>query len=183
MNTVITGGAGYVGIQLAGALLHAGHRVTIFDNFLYGYDSVLHLADNANLEVVKGDVRNPDLSWLDKQDIVFHLAAVSGAPACQAYPASAESINVEATDRIVKYLSPNQRIVFASTTSLYGISEHGADETAEIKPTSVYTKTKYRGEQIVMEREASTALRFATIFGLSARMRGGVLVQDFVERA
>ena len=49
MNILITGGAGYKGIVLAKTLLEKGHAVTILDNFMYGYDSVLHLVDNSRL--------------------------------------------------------------------------------------------------------------------------------------
>ena len=50
MKILITGGAGYKGILLTEKLLNLGHKVTILDNFMYGYESILHLIKNKNLE-------------------------------------------------------------------------------------------------------------------------------------
>lgn len=183
MNILVTGGAGYVGVMLTKALLKKGHIVTIFDNFMYGYDSVLHLVPNNNLRIVQGDIRNNDRSYLNGQDVIYHLAAISGYPACEANPHSAEIINVDATEKIVDYLSNEQVLIYASTTSFYGKSGEKCDEDTLISPVSLYGITKYQAEKIVMQRSNSVSLRFATIFGVSPRMRTTLLVNDFVYRA
>lgn len=120
MHVLVTGGAGYVGNLLTAALLERGHEVTIIDNFLYGHEPILHLVNRRNLTIIKGDIRNENASYLKHQDVVFHLAAISGYPACEANPHSAQRINVEATQRIAEALAPDQLLVYASTTSLYG---------------------------------------------------------------
>ena len=51
MNILITGGAGYKGVLLTQKLLNLGHKVTILDNFMYGFDSILHLIQNKNLSI------------------------------------------------------------------------------------------------------------------------------------
>lgn len=183
MKTLITGGAGYKGNLLAKALLDEGHDVAIVDNFMFGYDSILHIAGHPRLRVIKTDVRNSDLSWLDDQEVIYHLAAISGYPACEANPNSAQLINVDATRRIVEHLSPDQLIVYASTTSLYGSNGAVSDEQAHVAPVSLYGVTKYEAEKIVMEHPKAIALRWATIFGVSPRMRAGLLVNDFVDKA
>lgn len=184
MRTLVTGGAGYVGTLLSAALLERGHQVTIVDNFLYGYEPVLHLIDRPNLTVIKGDIRNEDLSYLARQDVVFHLAAVSGYPACEANPHSAQRINVEATQRIAEALAPEQLLVYASTTSIYGADGGVCTEETPIDPThNLYAATKYEAEKICMQRQNSISLRWATLFGVSPRMRAGLLLNDFVERA
>ena len=71
MNILVTGGAGYKGIVLTTGLLEKGHQVTILDNFMYGYEPVLHLVKNKNLTIIKADVRNK-IEHLHKYDIVFH---------------------------------------------------------------------------------------------------------------
>ena len=134
MNVLATGGAGYVGVVLVDALLQRGHRVTLFDNFMFGYESVLHLLPNSRLTIIQGDIRQDDRSYLDHQDVIFHLAALSGYPACEVNPHSAQTINVDATQKIVDYLSKNQLIIYASTTSLYGKSKEVCDENTPIKP-------------------------------------------------
>ena len=97
MKVLITGGAGYVGVLLTEAILKKNHEVTVLDNFMYGHDFVLHLLHYKNLEVVQHDIRNDIRPFLGSCDVIFHLAGISGYPACEANPSSAHYINVEAT--------------------------------------------------------------------------------------
>lgn len=182
-KALITGGAGYTGILLTASLLEAGHEVTIVDNFMFGYDSVMHLISHPDLNIIKSDIRNEDLSYLDGPDIIYHLAAISGFPACDANPSSAMLINIEASRRIASTLSKDQLLVFASTTSFYGSTGSLSTEETPVNPVSLYGITKYKAEQAIMERENSISLRWATVFGASPHMRGGLLVNEFVENA
>lgn len=184
MKILVTGGAGYVGNLLCGALLERDHEVTIVDNFLYGYDSVLHFARNPKLHIIKTDIRDRDRSYLKDKDVVLHLASISGYPACEANPNSAHLINVQATREISESLSKNQLLVYASTTSLYGAHGDVCPEDGPIDTAAnLYSATKYEGEKSVMQRENSISLRWATVFGVSARMRAGLLMNDFVQKA
>jgi len=184
MRILVTGGAGYVGNLLCRALLDAGHEVTIVDNFLYGYHSVLHLVPHPRFHVVKRDIRDADRDYLKGQDVVFHLAAISGYPACEANPNSAHLINVQATRDLIDAMEPGQWLIYASTTSLYGAAggecrEDGPVDTAH----NLYAATKHEAECAVMQRENAIALRWATVFGVSPRMREGLLLNDFVHKA
>ena len=183
MKILVTGGAGYKGVVLVKKLLDSGHTVTLLDNFMYGYDSVLHLVQEARLEIIQLDIRNLSEKALAAYDVVFHLAGISGMPACAANPSSAEFINVQATRKIASFLSPNQLLIYASTTSIYGNARADCDEEVAIQPPSLYAKTKYEAEQIAMERGNSISLRFATIFGPSPKMRADLLVNDFTYKA
>jgi len=183
MKILITGGAGYFGVLLAKALLDKKHRVTILDNFMYGYEPVLHLLEDKNFKIIKQDIRNNLGRYLRKYDAIYHLAGISGYPACEANPNSAELINVVATRNLIDKLSKDQIIIYASTTSFYGKSGKIMDEKAKINPVSLYGITKYKAEQIVMEKENAVALRFATIFGVSPKMRIDLLVNDFTYKA
>ena len=58
MNILVTGGAGYKGTLLVKKLLERGYDVTLLDNFMYGYSSVLHLVQEPRLTVVQLDIRN-----------------------------------------------------------------------------------------------------------------------------
>jgi len=184
MQLLVTGGAGYVGNLLCQALLAAGHEVTIVDNFLYGYHSVLHLVPHPRFHIVKRDIRDPNRDYLQKNDAVFHLAAISGYPACEANPNSAHLINVQATRELAQAMAPDQLLIYASTTSIYGATgsecrEEGPVDTAH----NLYAATKHEAERIVMERENAISLRWATVFGVSPRMREGLLLNDFALRA
>lgn len=184
MNVLVTGGAGYVGTLLCKELLDAGHKVTIVDNFLYGYESVLHIVSHPHLEIIKRDIRDNDRSYITDKDVIFHLAAISGYPACEANPNSAQLINIGATKDLVASLSRDQLLVYASTTSLYGNLESVCTEETPIEPrANMYAITKYEAEKIVMDRENSISLRWATVFGVSPRMRSGLILNDFVDKA
>jgi len=184
MNILITGGAGYKGILLTERLLNIGHKVTILDNFMYGYESVLHLIKNKNLQILKLDIRNITQSLVKNYDVIYHLAGISGMPACASNPSSAESINVGATKSLVNFKSKEQILINASTTSLYGnFNGEIAFENSEILPVSIYGKTKYEAEKIVQDNENSTSLRFATVFGVSPKMRNDLMVNDFVYKS
>jgi nucleoside-diphosphate-sugar epimerase len=183
MNILVTGGAGYKGVLLTEHLLAKGYNVTILDNFMYGYDSILHLVSNERLSIVQEDVRNDLGKHLRNQDMIIHLAGISGYPACEANPNSATLINVNATQKLLKALSKEQMLIYASTTSFYGKSGELRDETSLVEPVSLYGRTKYEAETICLERENSISLRFATIFGASPKMRTDLLLNEFVYRA
>jgi nucleoside-diphosphate-sugar epimerase len=184
MKTLVTGGAGYVGNLLCKSLLEAGHEVTAMDNFLYGYESILNLVPYGKFHVLKQDIRTNDPSYLKGMDVVFHLAGLSGYPACESNPNSARLINVDATRHLSDSLDPAQILVFASTTSLYENAGAVCNEETKLNPRGgLYSITKYAAERYVMERANSISLRWATVFGVSARMRAGLILNDFVEKA
>ncbi len=182
MKILITGGAGYKGTVLTRKLLEQGYPVTLLDNFMYGYEPVMHLASNPRLTIIKHDIRNgiPDLA---KYDVVFHLAGISGFPACASNPHSAQLINVEAVRLIARDLAPGQMLINASTTSMYGKSGLPCDEETPVDPVSNYAQTKLAAESILHERDNVVSLRFATVFGFSPRMRMDLMINDFVYKA
>ena len=180
---LVTGGAGYKGIILVEELLKRNYEVTIFDNFMYGYDSVLGFVNEKNCTIIKKDIRNLQQSDVSSYDVIFHLAGISGYPACEANPHSAEIINVHSTKTLVSFLSKNQLLINASTTSFYGSSGEEMDENSPIAPVSLYGITKLKAEKICMNHPNSVSLRFATLFGVSRKMRTDLLVNDFVNKA
>jgi len=183
MRILITGGAGYKGLKLAPALLELGHEVTILDNFMYGYSPALFLFSYPKVSFIQKDIRNLNETDVSSYDIIYHLAGISGYPACEANPNSAEMINVYATQKMVSFLSKDQILVYASTTSFYGKSSSECTEHTSINPVSHYGQTKYQAEQICLERQNSISFRFATLFGVSSRMRWDLMPNDFVMRA
>lgn len=183
MKILVTGGAGYKGILLTSKLLDLGHKVEIYDNFMYGYSSVLHLLGNQRLTISKKDIRNIESADVSKFDVIFHLSGISGMPACAANPHSAETINVESTQKLVDLLSKEQILINASTTSFYGYSDNICDELTTPEPISIYGKTKYQAEKICQEKPNTVSLRFATVFGVSPKMRNDLMVNDFTYKA
>lgn len=183
MRILITGGGGYKGVKLARALLERGHEVTVLDNFMYGYEPCFFLFHYPKVSFVQMDIRNVADADVAGYDCVYHLAAISGYPACEANPHSAQMINLSGTENLVSHLAPEQLLVYASTTSIYGTATEICTEDSPVDPRSLYARTKYEAEKRCMEHPKAVALRFATVFGVSPRMRRDLLPNDFVMRA
>ena len=186
-SILVTGGAGYLGSSLAPALLAAGHKVTVLDNFMYNQNPLAHVCADPNFDVVNGDARSVEIlkPLVAKADFVFPLAALVGAPLCQRDPIAATSTNRDAIATLCKLMSPQQRIIMPITNSGYGVGEQGkfCTEDSPLRPVSLYGTTKVEAERIALERDNSISLRLATVFGMAPRMRIDLLVNDFVYRA
>jgi nucleoside-diphosphate-sugar epimerase len=187
MKILVTGGAGYIGSVLVPVLLEKGYDVIILDNFMYNQTSLLDCCHYKNLEIIRGDTRDENLlkEILKKVDVIFPLACITGAPACDKNPYEAKSVNLDAIKLIVKLRSSEQIIIFPTTNSGYGIGQEGiyCTEETPLRPISLYGKLKVEAEKIVLDSKNSITLRFATCFGISPRMRLDLLVNDFVYRA
>lgn len=184
MRILVTGGAGYIGSLLCPVLLDAGHEVILLDSLMFGVQPILHFITHPKLEVVHGDIRDPRVvaPLAAKVDAVFHLAAIVGYPACAADPTTAETTNVDGTRILIETLSASQMLVYAGTGSTYGQCEAVATEETPINPLTLYGRTKRDAERLVVEK-GGVGLRFATVFGLSPRLRLDLLVNDFCYQA
>ncbi len=185
MKVLVTGGAGYVGTTLVPQLLAEGYKVTIFDNLMFGGDYIMPFFRNPKFSFVKGDVR--DLNTLKKEikkaDIIIHLAAIVGYPACRKDPELAKAVNINGTKNLIKATSKDQLILFGSTGSNYGAVEDICTEETPLNPLSLYGQTKTLAEKMLLEERTTIAWRFATAFGVSARLRLDLLINDFTYKA
>jgi nucleoside-diphosphate-sugar epimerase len=184
---LITGGAGYIGSVLTPTLLEAGYHVTVLDNFLFGQATLLDCCGNENFEVRRGDARDKRVlePLVAQADAIIPLAALVGAPMCDRDRSGAVSTNRDAVRLLCKLASKQQRILYPTTNSGYGVGEKGkfCTEETPLRPISLYGTTKCEAEEAVLERENGLTFRLATVFGLSPRMRLDLLVNDFVYRA
>ena len=184
---LVTGGAGYIGSVLTRVLLDEGYTVTVLDRFIYGQNSLLDCCGYDNFSAIRGDVR--DRETLSKAmrdaDFIIHLAALVGAPACDADPIAATSTNLDAAKLIISLRSEDQKILFPCTNSGYGIGEKDkfCTEETPLRPITLYGRTKVEAEKAILEASNSISFRLATVFGVSPRMRIDLLVNDFVYRA
>ena len=187
MRILVTGGAGYIGSVLVPMLLSAGHEVTVLDNFMYGQTSLLDCCHSKNLTIVRGDVRNQKLidSLVRNLDFIIPLACIVGAPACDKDPIIAKSINLEAIKMLMRIRGRGHYVIFPNTNSGYGIGQTNmyCDETTPLNPISLYGQWKMEAEKFILRCGNTIILRFATVFGISPRMRLDLLVNDFTYRA
>lgn len=167
---LITGGAGYIGSVLVPFLLQKGYSVTVLDNLMYNQTTLLESCANPGFQFVKGDVCNEKLmgELLPKFDIIIPLAAIVGAPACDRNPVLSKLINQDAVHFIAKNTSSNQKIVFPTTNSGYGIGEKGkfCTEESPLRPISHYGRHKVEAEKVLLDSGRAVTLRLVTVFGL-----------------
>ena len=191
-KVLITGGAGYLGSVLTEYLLNKGYRVTVLDNLMYKQISLLHLCNNPNFHLVKGDVNDKNLllAMIDSADVIIPLAAIVGMPACDSNKELATKTNFTQIKNIVDHLRPEQKLIMPNTNSQYGSSKDIITEESPFNPQSHYAVTKCDAEDYILNGDTSTSpfakgicLRLATVFGASSRMRTDLLVNDFVHKA
>lgn len=190
MRVLVTGGAGYIGSSLTPLLLEAGHDVRVFDRLVHGGESLLGVWTHPKFEFVNGDIR--DRGALEKSvtdcDAVVHLAAIVGDPACAREPELARAVNLESSLALIDLSRKAgvERFVFASTCSNYGKMKDPnsfVNEESELSPVSLYAETKVAVEKLLLQSAGDgwcpTPLRFATVFGVSPRMRFDLTVNEF----
>ena len=187
MKILVTGGAGYIGSLLTPHLLRENHEVTVVDSFMYRQTALLDYCHDDRLTIINGDARDADLikQQLKTADAILPLACLTGAPLCAKDPIAARSTNLEAVQLILEHRSKHQRVIFPTTNSGYGVGEEGLHCTEEtpLRPVSLYGKLKVEIEKILLDSENCMTFRFATVFGMSPRMRLDLLVNDFTYRA
>src|SRR5262245_25148486 len=187
MKVLVTGGAGYIGSVLVPSLLNDSHEVTVVDSFMYGQTSLLDCCVHEKLHIIRGDARDSRLisKLVAKADAVIPLACLTGAPLCEKDPLTAKSLNYDAVRMIAEQLSSGQMLIFPSTNSGYGVGESNnyCTEETPLRPISTYGRLKVELEKYLLDRGNCVTFRFATLFGISPRMRLDLLVNDFTYRA
>jgi UDP-glucose 4-epimerase len=156
MKMFITGGAGFIGSNLADRLLAAGHDVTVYDNFSTGQRAFLEeAARSPRFTLIKGDLLSlPDLKQaMAGHDFVFHFAANADVRFGLEHPSKDLEQNTLATFHVLESMRANsiRRLAFSSTGSIYG--EPQVFPTPEDAPfpvqTSLYGASKLAGEGLI----------------------------------
>ena len=184
MRVLVTGHEGYIGAVMTEVLGAAGHEVVGLDSGLYvGCD--LGPAPRP-VPTIGADVRDVTVADLRGLDAVVHLAAISNDPIGELNTDVTYDINHRASVHLAELAKAAgvQRFVFASSCSLYGASEGGQmlDESAEFLPVTAYGESKVLAEAgisaLADDAFSPTHMRNATVFGVSPRLRGDVVVNN-----
>lgn len=181
---LVIGGAGYIGCWLVRRLLEENYRVRVMDSAVYGLEPIQDLLSHPNLEFQEGDCRNIQdvVKAVSGVSAIVHLAAIVGDPACEIDHKATLEINYAATRMLVEVAKGYgvQRVLFASSCSVYGMSDEIMDEKSSVDPISLYGKTKVASERALLEAANESfhpvLMRFATVFGLSNRPRFDLVV-------
>ena len=185
MKVLVTGACGYKGSVLVPKLLAAGHSVRAFDIQWFGNE----LRPHPELEVVHGDVRNPEEIDLDGVDAIIHLSSVANDPCGDLDPKLTWEISCLATMQLADAAQRRgiKRFIYASSGSVYGIKdEEQVTEDLTLLPISEYNKTKMCGERIVLSYKDDMVVQIvrpATVCGFSPRMRLDVSVNMLTMQA
>ena len=199
MQILITGAAGFIGSNLADALLAEGHDITVFDNFNDYYDPKIkesnvapHLSD-PHYALVRGDLEDSaavkQLFDAHPFDCVVHLAARAGVRPSLENPTAYVRTNVLGTTNVLNEMQAHcvKKLVFASSSSVYGNcpEEMFSEDLKVTEPISPYAATKSACEQICytychLYGIKTVCLRFFTVYG--PRQRPDLAIRKFVEK-
>ena len=191
-HVLVTGGAGYLGCVLVPRLLDDGYKVDVLDRFIFGKEPLAPVLGHPRLRVIEGDITRlaEQNGFLEGIDAVIHLAALSNDPSSDLKPEQTQRVNFEATVELARRAARAgvRRFIFSSSCSVYGSNPSPlVDERSELHPVSLYAQKKADAERALFALSAPgmtiTALRLATLYGLSPRMRFDLAVNLMVMNA
>jgi nucleoside-diphosphate-sugar epimerase len=179
-RVVVTGAAGFIGSHLVQGLLGRNLEVVGIDRRSARSDPLaeLNLRDvlaHPRFSLVDEDLLDTDLTELvERADCVFHLAAVAGVRSSWERFQDCVAANLLATDRLLRACAGAgvPRLIYASSSSVYGLSKAPSRENDPTVPVSPYGVTKLAAEQLCLayakrpgSRLSVAALRYFTVYG------------------
>lgn len=170
MRVAITGGAGFIGANLAQHLVDAGARVTVFDDLSSG--STANLA-GLDVDFIEGSILSMERSQpLHDADAVVHLAAIPSVPRSIKDPVSTHEANATGTLRVLEAVrARGTHVILASSSSVYGANPTLPKvESMRPVPISPYAVSKLAAESYALAYQACyglpvLAFRFFNVFG------------------
>jgi Nucleoside-diphosphate-sugar epimerases len=178
MKLLVTGNNGYVGTVLTRYLIEKGYDITGLDvNY---FESCILEKLNTNFNQIIKDIRSIQIDDIKGFDGIIHLAGLSNDPLGELNPSLTEKINYHATIKLASLAKRSgvQRFVYASSQSMYGISELDDEldeDNSEKNPLTAYAKTKWEAELELKKMHNNnfvvTCFRPSTVFGASPRLK------------
>jgi len=196
MKVLITGGAGYIGTELA-AILNENpsiSEIVIYDNLMRGnYNLFIGQTKQKGdkLRFVKGELLDTRKlkEELEGIDIVYHLAAKVTTPFADQNPHEFEQVNHWGTAELIYAVEESnvKQFIYLSSTSVYGASKNSLNIDSELNPKTFYGISKMRGEDHVKRLINSSVktyiLRCGNVYGYSKSMRFDSVINKFMFEA
>jgi len=196
MKVLITGGAGYIGTELA-AILNENpsiSEIVIYDNLMRGnYNLFIGQTKQKGdkLRFVKGELLDTRKlkEELEGIDIVYHLAAKVTTPFADQNPHEFEQVNHWGTAELIYAVEESnvKQFIYLSSTSVYGASKNPLNIDSELNPKTFYGISKMRGEDHVKRLINSSVktyiLRCGNVYGYSKSMRFDSVINKFMFEA
>ncbi len=186
MRVLVTGHNGYVGSIMTPMLVKAGYEVIGLDSNLY-QRSTFGEEPPKNITEINKDIRDVEAADLDGIEAIIHLAGLSNDPLGDLNPTLTDQINFRASLRLAEIAKQVgvRRFIFSSSCSNYGAAgDDILDENSSFNPVTPYGKSKVMVEQTVSkladDNFVPTFLRSATAYGVSARLRFDLVINNLV---
>ena len=188
MKYVITGGAGFIGNNIAKLLIKKGHDVDIIDNLHTGRkENLKEIIDKINFYQIDIQKKN-DLEKIIKNcDGIFHEAALTAVPESFEKPKEYHDVNVIGTKNIFEIAQKeNIRAVYASSSSIYGdVKNTPIKENADRKPINPYGQTKLDDELLAEKLSKNNVsiigLRYFNVYGIGQIGSYAGVITKFLE--
>lgn len=194
MKILVTGGAGYIGNELVYELLTNPEveNIVVYDNlgrknFNLFFDTRF---DPDRIKFIHGDLLDSRnlRSALKGIDVVYHLAAKVATPLASEHSHLFEQVNHWGTAELVYAVEESNasKLVYLSTTSVYGASEHMIDVNTPPDPRTFYGSSKLRGEAHVerlFDSRKSYVIRCGNVYGFSPSIRLDAVINRFMFEA
>lgn len=191
MKILVTGDTGYVGTLLSKKLIESNYSLVGLDLDLFLENDLIDF--NRNYYRIKKDICNINENDLKDVDIIMHLAGLSNDPIGELNENLTDKINFTGTVKLAKLAKTVgvKKFLYASTQSVYGISENIdieiKENTKNIRPITAYAKSKYKAENEILKLSDKTfhtiIFRPATVFGPSINFRSDIVLNNLVASA
>ncbi len=178
MKILVTGGAGFIGSNIAEKLARENHQVTVLDSLHLGSRENL---DSLGIEFVEGSVMDEDLvgRLVNDRDYVFHNAAMSSSPMFKEHAKLGMDVNVLGFMNVMEAARANgvKKVVYASTSSLYSGNPLPYSESQQITVRTFY-EASFRTREIVAQTYyfendlSSIGLRYFSVYGPREQHKG-----------
>ena len=187
MKALVTGGAGFIGSNLANVLSERGNEVSVLDDLSLGVPENL----GKDVKLIDGSVTDSGVvsEAVDRVDVVYHLAAKSSVTMIDDDPLLGEEVNVGGFLKVLEASRKSGvgRVVYASTSSMYSAIEPPHREDAIVVPRTLYEQNFFAREHLgsiysnSQDLEA-VGLRFFSVYGPNEWHKGiyANLVSQFI---